>query len=231
MLGAISLIVAICLTGNLQEAVQGTKLKPAERSLDAMQVRKQGDDGFPVVDWDALKAINPDIVGWLTIPGTPVDYPVLKASGQKPDFYLKHDVWRNFDMHGSIYVDAACPQDIDSLNVIVYGHHMADGTMGATWANYIDEDWAGDHCQLLVQTPGWKKRFTVQGARVIDGREQSKRADFAGSRDFSQYVHDQIRQCAWSRPGALDFDPESMVTLCTCSYTRYDDERTLVYAW
>ena len=64
-------------------------------------------DGFPAVDWDYWQDINPDVIGWVTIPGTTVDSPILQAHGDAPGYYLKHDVYGNYNPAGAIYLDAA----------------------------------------------------------------------------------------------------------------------------
>lgn len=189
-------------------------------------------DGFPEVDWKYWLKLNPDIAGWITIPGTPVDYPIIQARSSEPEFYLRHDVNRDANPYGCIFIDAECDQGLQSQNCVIYGHHMADGSMGAALASYTDESWASEHSKLLIQTPDWKRALNFRGARVINGREESKRTQFAGKRDFEEYVETCMDAC--SSRGSLMGDamlPTRMYTLCTCSYTRFDDERTLTYAW
>ena len=54
-------------------------------------------DGFPVVDWEYWLSVNPDIVAWVSVPGTGIDYPVVQASAVDPTFYLDHDVYRGWN--------------------------------------------------------------------------------------------------------------------------------------
>ena len=86
------------------------------------------DDGDGVtVDWDGLKATNEDVVAWVTITGTEIDFPVCQASDEDPEFYLHHDLWKNYEFTGCPYVDHRCTAD--GPHVLVFGHHMNSGGM------------------------------------------------------------------------------------------------------
>lgn len=132
---------------------------------------------FPKVDWDKWERINPDVVGWVSIPGTDVSHPILQASASDPDFYLSHDAYRNWSVYGAPYLDASSEDDMDSRNLVVFGHHMRDGSMFAPVASYAGRSWARGHRKVLVQTREWKRVFIIDGA-VVPGREPSKRCSF-----------------------------------------------------
>ncbi len=88
------------------------------------------DDGFPVVDWDYWLSVNPDIVAWVSVPGTEIDYPVVQASADDPTFYLDHDVYHGWNPYGCPYLDAGCAErGIDSPLALMFAHHMNDGSM------------------------------------------------------------------------------------------------------
>lgn len=83
-----------------------------------------GEDGAAAtIDWDALRAQNPDVAAWVKVDGTPIDYPVASPrAGDADDFYLHHDLWRNYSLSGCPYLDARC--DADGAHALVYGHHV-----------------------------------------------------------------------------------------------------------
>ena len=85
------------------------------------------------IDWDALPA---SVVAWVRVPGTTVDYPIVQGRQESPDFYLTHDAGGERSAWGAPYIDAGCAQGAGSPLVIVYGHHMSDGTMFAPLAQY-----------------------------------------------------------------------------------------------
>ena len=75
-------------------------------------------------------ASNPDMVGWIKINGTNINYPVMQTP-ENPDYYLDHDFYKNQSVYGCPYVQANCDVKTPSDNVIVYAHHMNDGSMFA----------------------------------------------------------------------------------------------------
>lgn len=100
-------------------------------------------DGAPTVDWEFWLSVNPDIVAWVSVPGTEIDYPVVQASADDPTFYLDHDVYRGWNPYGCPYLDAGCAgRGIDSPLALMFGHHMNDGSMFSAFANYSDRGFA-----------------------------------------------------------------------------------------
>ena len=91
-------------------------------------------------DLEALYNLNNDVVGYIYIEGTNVNYPVLQRKTQK-DYYLYRDFYGDDDRHGSIYVREACDVFRPSDNVTIYGHNMADATMFAHLHRYKDADY------------------------------------------------------------------------------------------
>ena len=77
----------------------------------------------------ALQAEYPDIQGWISIPGTCVDYPVLQSSADDPEYYLRRTYKGEHRTAGSIFIQWDCSPE--SKNLVVYGHNMNDGTMFA----------------------------------------------------------------------------------------------------
>jgi len=109
-----------------------------ETQISFEQLQKDRDRAKVFISYQNLKEKNPDYIGWISIPGTVIDYPVLQNKDDY-DYYL----YRNFDKqkssYGSIYLDAAC--NINSgKNYVIYGHHMKDGSMFAALNNYQDQN-------------------------------------------------------------------------------------------
>lgn len=74
-----------------------------------------------------LRALNPDVVAWLQVDDTQIDYPVVQ--GEDNSRYINTDAAGNYSLSGSIFLDYRNASDFSSPNSILYGHHMAKGTM------------------------------------------------------------------------------------------------------
>ena len=86
-------------------------------------------------------AKNSDLVGWVSIPGTRIDYPVMQTK-DSPDFYLKHAFDKSYSSYGVPYLAENCDVGI-SDNLVLYGHHMNNGTMFSDLCKYASEDFTG----------------------------------------------------------------------------------------
>jgi sortase B len=92
--------------------------------------------------------INSDLVGWISIEGTGVDYPVMK--GTDNDYYLDHNIYGNTSILGSIFMDYR--NDYDDINIIIYGHHMDDGEMFGYLNDYRYESFYEEHKEISFDT-------------------------------------------------------------------------------
>lgn len=86
---------------------------------------KPGEDNGPT--FEELRAINPDVCAWITLDGTKIDYPVLQ--GEDNLTYINKDVYGNFALAGSIFLDSSCDRTFQDKYSLLYGHHMAEHKM------------------------------------------------------------------------------------------------------
>ena len=175
---------------------------------------------FPVVDWGYWQGVNPDVIGWITIPGTDVNHPIVQAHASAPDYYLKHDVYKSYNPLGAIYLDADCEDmGLSSRNAVIAGHSI-EGAGGATGfgiiKKYKDKGFASEHATVLVQTPAAKMTYEVRFAQIVKGWEPLKRTSFEGEADFRSWYD----SCRADAAMALDAEsePSQTVSLVSCSY-------------
>lgn len=198
--------------------------KPATETKDK--------NGFPEVDWDYWQSLNSDVIGWITIPGTQVDAPILGASKDAPDYYLSHDVYRNYNPHGAIFLDAECGKDLSSRNAVILGHHFSGDTAMTSFgvvADYKDKSFAEGHATILIQTPHSKTIHNVRFAQIVKGWEPNKRTGFTDETDFRQWYGESLKDAAMVLDS--DSEPSKVVSLVSCSYNYWSwNERTVVVA-
>lgn len=235
VMACVLLLAAVGLGALLYLWGQGSETLPSPGLSEDEQVTD--DDGFPEVDWDYWLSVNPDIVGWITVPGTTIDNPIVQAHSDDPDYYLHHDIYRNYNPAGTIYLDAECEEDgLSSENAVIMGHHF--GYNNPTdydyevcpfgyIARYIEEDFATEHATVLIQTPDSKMVYNVRFAQIVNGAEATKRTSFTDEEDYRTW-YDEARADAVMVLDA-DTEPEQTISLVSCSYNIWvSNERTVV---
>lgn len=180
------------------------------------------------VDWANLQAANPEVVGWIEIPGTSVSQPVCQAPADDPEKYLHTNAAGEADKVGAAFVDAECTEGImGTENTAILGHHWHDGSMFSDIAEYSNEGWAKEHTVAYLQTPKRVWTLELTGAEIIRGTELAKRCVFEDEDDF----HDWYLGRLGGAEVVLDERaPSQIVSLVTCSYNYTPkNERTIAY--
>ena len=123
---------------------------------------------------------NPDTIGWLSIPGTEIDYPVMYTP-EDPDFYLDHGFDQEPSAGGMIYLDAGDdgggrkaqePAEAEAakrINFILYGHHMKNGTMFAGLEQYLDPESFKEYRTIFFDTLAGTGEYEVFAVFLYDG--------------------------------------------------------------
>ena len=152
--------------------------------------------GFPEVDWDYWRSVNPDVIGWVTVPGTNIDSPIVQAHSDDPEYYLHHDVYGKYNVYGCPYLDAGCEAEgFKSYNSVVFGHHMNDQTVFSAFSKYTDADFAKSNNKVLLQMPGEKHVLNVKLAEIINaGTDKSKRTSFTDATVTHGYRYRMIQR-------------------------------------
>lgn len=199
------------------------------------EAQEEGDAGADGgIDWDYWKSVNPDVIGWIEVLGTDIDSPIVQAHADDPTYYLHHDVYGDRNVYGCPYLDAGCENQggLSAPNAVVFGHHMNDGSMFADFAKFSDEGYLTAHRTIYLYTPGATYALNAQAADVVPGWSEIKRTSFADGADFDGYVAERLQGCVANvSDGKQAATLTHMFTFVTCSYSRWQNERTLVYAW
>ena len=114
--------------------------------------RASEEEGLPEVDFEGLQALNPDIVAWIYIPDTNVDFPVLK--GATNDSYIYTNYKRQYSFAGSIFMDERCSADFSDEETMIYGHNMHNGDMFGRLKKFQDEKYLEAHKDVYILLPG-----------------------------------------------------------------------------
>ena len=177
----------------------------------------------PQLDFKALQTRCPDVKGWLTIPGTVVDYPVMQSSAQDPEKYLRQNYDMKWRMAGSLFFQYDCMPD--SRNLVVFGHNMNDGTMFAVLKKMADPKFRQEHPTAVLQTADGTHEYRILTALTTDTTQLPfNRTQFAGDEDFLSFAGSMLAGTGYTTQAG-----DRLLTLVTCAYT-WDGARTVVVA-
>ena len=176
------------------------------------------------IDWNALNSINKDIVGWIEIPNTNINYPILKDENL---YYLNHNFERKNNQNGSIFIRN---QDLSKdMEIEIYGHNMKNGTMFANLSKFMNKDFFEKNSKIYIYT----KETTFEGTIfAIYSKSVDEEKNSIKSLNLFEKLEYYKRQSINLREN--EDNPDKIIKLVTCSYinakTSPTDQRYYVIA-
>ena len=175
-------------------------------------------------------AQNSDLVGWVSIPGTRIDYPVMQTK-DNPDFYLKHAFDKSYSSYGVPYVQENCDIGI-SDNLVLYGHHMNNGSMFSDLCKYESEDFYQEHKIIHFDTLESFGEYEVIAAfkTVAYSEEGFKYYHFVraeSGEQFDEYIA-ECKELALYDTGVTAEYGDKLITLSTCEYSQTNGRMVVV---
>ncbi len=200
---------------------------PAPTPEPAPEATPTPDDTvWPEVDFDALKAINDDVVAWIYLEDTHINYPVVQGSNN--EYYLNRLYNGKQNGAGSIFMDFRNSGKFTDRNSILYGHRMNNGTMFANLSKYSNQEFFDSHPYVLIITPDAKYKAEVFSAYIANTTYSSWDTVFDGDRDYLNWLESLQSRSYFNRN--VEFTGDSrIVTLSTCTY-EFEDARFVVHA-
>ena len=177
---------------------------------------------------------NSDMVGWIQIEGTRIDYPVMQTPAD-PNYYLKHDFEKNYTDYGCPFMQADCDALAPSDNLIIYGHNMKNGSMFADLAKYGSKDFWQAHKTVWFDTELGSSAYEIFA--VIHTTVQADSADAfpfyrfvnaASPEEFADYVSACKARVLYDTGISAEYG-DKLLTLSTCDNIT-DNGRLLVIA-
>ena len=177
------------------------------------------------IDWDYLKSVNEDIIGWIEIKGTQINYPILKDNGNL--YYLKHNYKHEYISTGSIFLDKDYDFDKPSENLLIYGHRNKVGLMFDELIKYKDEAFYNEHKTIRFTTEKSDDTYEVMSAfysRVYYTNETNvfRYYNFVNANnesDYAEFVSNAMDVSLYDT-GVTATYGEQLMTLSTCDYTQ-----------
>ena len=203
---------------------------PGAESSGVLPAGKEQLEPESLVDLPALQTEYPDIKGWISIPGTRIDYPVMQTK-DNPNFYLKHAFDKSYSSYGVPYMQENCDVGI-SDNLMLYGHHMNNGSMFSDLCKYESEDFYQDHKTIHFDTLDSFGEYEVIAAfKTVAYSEQGfKYYHFVRAEqeeDFDEFIA-KCKELALYDTGVTAEYGDQLITLSTCEYSRTNGRMVVV---
>lgn len=216
-------IAAVCISGFL--LYQRFK-EDKDSKEEYITIRDYAGDRS-AIDWDKLRKINPDVVGWIYVPHTTIDYPIVQGSSNSE--YLHKSFEGKYLFAGCIFLDAKCDKSFSSDNSIVYGHHMNNGSMFAPFVKFKQQDFVKKYRRVYLYTPQKTWKLKIISAYPTSGYGLKIPIDFADKDEKNKYLNNVKKKSVVSISSPENKDINQLFTFVTCSYERKNN-RTLVHA-
>lgn len=163
-------------------------------------------------DLTELFAQNPDCLGWLCVPGTQIDYPVM-FTPEEPQRYLRRSFYGEYSQSGVPFLDFRCDE---TSNLILYGHNMRNGTMFGTLTGYTDANFAAEHPVIELQTAAGLSHYAVFAVAAVQKTDPWYDFIEAGSSaGFDEQVENLLRKACYTT-GVIPAYGQQLLTLSTC---------------
>lgn len=177
------------------------------------------------IDFEGLRRLNPDTVGWVLIEGTPLNYPVVQTDNN--DYYLSHNFEKNTAIEGTVFLDYVCASE-NTRNNILYGHYMRDESMfGVLW-QYQNEAYFKEHPVIMYDRPGDPGQWEIFSVYITEADYDYRQPEFTDDTEFMTYMN-RVKERSLYDTGVVLSPTDEVLTLSTCIYT-FDDARLAIHA-
>ena len=215
----------IAMNGPKEEIPEGTEAvatEPAAEPVTCWKPAPVTDDPMmeemAQINIAALREENEDVLGWIRIPDTKVDYPLMQ--GEDNDFYLNHTWDKQPNSVGSIFLEHLNSPDLTDYNTIFYGHNMKNDSMFGQLENYALQHYRQAHPYVYIATADGVYRYEIFAffRAEVDGLAYSLNIlQDRTKEDFLQLSRDS----AWYDTGIVPELTDRILTLSTCSGANY----------
>ena len=178
------------------------------------------------VNFDELKSINKDTVGWISVNGTNINYPYVQTSDNK--YYLTRDFEKNYNSAGWVFLDYRNSTNFEDKNTIIYAHGRYDKTMFGTLRNALSNGWLNntDNYVFKISTEKENSLWQVFSIYHIPTTSDYLRIEFSDDNDYMQFINMINNRSAHNFNTTISPN-DKIITLSTC----YNEtERVVLHA-
>lgn len=177
------------------------------------------------IDFEALQTMNPDIIGWIGIPDTNINYPILQASDNT--YYLQHGYDRQPHPYGAVFMDANDDKDFQQVHTFLYAHNVPSGEMFHDVEFFKDEEFYNSHPVFHIWTPN--HTYALKIFSFYQTRADSETYQNGYIKNKTTYMQ-MIIDSSWYplQDKEILSNEDNIITLSTCSYENNESANTLL---
>lgn len=216
-------------TGRQEKLYEGLQTTVAKKE----PVSAAESETVMLTEYAELYRQNSDLVGWIRIEDTNINYPVMQSKDE-PNFYLKHGFDKKYADCGCPYVQENCDVQKPSDNLVIYGHHMKSGLMFADLERFKDKDFQSKHKTVSFDTLCERQTYEIIAVfktTVYTGSESEfqyyRFVDATEPEQFDEYIR-KVKERALYDTGVSAEYGDKLITLSTCEYSNRNGRLVLV---
>lgn len=199
---------------------------------DMLKLKPTTDDGEEQgASFEELLAVNPDVCGWLTLDNTKIDYPILQGSDNLA--YINTDVYGDFALAGSIFLDSGCDNMFHDAYSLLYGHHMDNHRMFGDLDLYKEKAFFEENTTGTLILPDRTYHLSILACIVVPASEKAIFQPQRWQTDIGGLLNFVDENATWVHQDVIDQvrseDAPQILAMSTCS-TEFTDARTIVLA-
>ena len=191
----------------------------SNKAVEELETKVVKDNQYLEPDWESLKKTNPEIIGWIYIPGTSINYPVVQKQNDNI-YYLTHNAMLWEDELGAVFMNGYAKGDFSEMNTVIYGHSVIGGGMLTELKDFTSEEFFEKHPYYYLLTPSQNykvmvytfARTTSDSVYYTTNADSSTLQDMASKANFSR----SLTELKWKGFSNPEVSQKSFVTLSTC---------------
>lgn len=204
------------------ELNQQYNMTKKEENYNKIKMENQG----YLAKFELLLKINQDVVGWVKIPNTPIDYPVVKTEDN--DFYLHHNIKKEKSNAGTIFMDFRNEGKLKDKNTILYGHNMKDGSMFKGLISYNKQEFFNENSIIEFSDLNNTIYWEIFSVYITDTDFDYLKTDFTTDGEYEKFLEDIHNKSSYDTGITVSKD-DKILTLSTCTY-EFEDARLAIHA-
>ena len=178
-----------------------------------------------------LYKLNSDIIGWLSVPGCEIDYPVMHTP-EDPEFYLRRNFDKKSQTRGCLFIHGDCDAFTPSDNITIYGHYMQDKTMFGQLDKYREKTFRDQNPYIYFDTLEEKHTYEVIGVFLTtatkgEGFAYHRFVNAETEADFENFIS-EIEEITLYDTGLSAAYGDKLICLSTCEYSQVNGRLVVV---